>query len=423
MAKEEYITTIDVGSSNIRTVITQLFPEEKPRIIGVGQTVSNGMRKGTVADLEEVSQSIKSSLEEAEKIAGIQIENAYVSISGSHLQCLETKGVIAIGKADGEVTEDDVQRVIEASRAINLPHNYELLHIIPQKFILDDQEGIKDPIGMSGVRLEMKGLLVIGFTPHIKNISKCVFNAGVDINNFIVAPLAAAKSILNKRQEELGVVLMDIGGGTTSLAVYEERELIYSTVVPVGASHITNDIAIGLRTSIEVAEKVKIGYGSALPSEISKEDQVNLSEIDSHEEGSVSRKHIAEIIEARTEEIFILVEKELKKINKSALLPAGVVLVGGGAHLQGAVDLAKDTLKLPAQVGFPIELSGLVDKVDSPSFAVSIGMILWVLESEEVETYESRKGGKKSTGKEIFDKIPMRDAVSDIKKWFVKFLP
>ncbi|MFO7807239.1 MAG: cell division protein FtsA [Candidatus Moraniibacteriota bacterium] len=415
MAKENYIVSLDIGSSGVNTVISQIIPEEKPRVIGVGRSSSAGLRRGVIVDLEEVSQSIKSSVEQAERMAGINVEDVYVSIGGSHLFCNPTKGVIAVGKADGEVTEEDVERVMDASQAINVPHNYEILHVIPQSFNLDNQGGIKEPIGMSGVRLEMRGIIVMAFAPHLQNISKCLNNIGFEINGFVASPLASAKAVLNKRQKELGVVLVDIGGGTTSMAVYEERELIYLSVLPVGAGHITNDVAIGMRTSVDVAEKVKIKYGSAIPSEISKGDQINLSEIDSEEEGNVSRKHISEIIEARTEEIFQMVEKELKKINRSALLPAGAVLTGGGSCLHGMVDLAKDNLKLPAQVGFPAELSGLIDKVDDPTFSVSVGIILWALE-------EDRQSGSKNTSG-VFTNFKDFDKMKDVKKWFKGFLP
>lgn len=412
---------LDVGSSFVRTVVVQLVPEGKPRVVGVGITPSNGIRKGIVADIEDVSNSIRHSVEEAQQNSGVKIESAYVSVGGTQVECAEAKGVIAVGKADGEVTEEDVDRVISASQAINIPPNREILHIIPQGFRLDDQEGIKDPIGMNGVRLEMQGLIITGSTPHLRNIAKCVNGNDIDIEGFIVSPLASAKAVLNKRQKELGAVVIEIGGGTTSLAVYEEQELIHVAILPVGASHITNDIAIGLRTSIDVAEKVKLKYGSALPSEIDKKDQINLADLDENEEGAISRHHIAEIIEARLEEIFFLVEKELKQINRSALLPAGAILTGGGACLQGSVDLAKETLKLPSQTGFPVELSGLIDKVDNPAYAVPIGMIMWILE----DAIESNIEGRSSSSiKDLTSKVPsIKGSVDSMRKWFGKFLP
>ena len=427
MSRESYAVAIDIGSHSAKTIITQINEGEKPRIIGVGISPSEGMRRSSIIDLEEAGVSIKKSIELAEKMAGVEVDKALISIGGSHLQYIQTQGVIAIGRADGEVTEDDVQRVIEASQAVNIPHNYQLLHVIPQSFSLDSQRDIKDPVGMNGIRLEMKGILVVGFVPHIKNISKCLFGIGVETAGFVVSPLASSEAVLNKRQKELGVVMIDIGGGTTSIAVYEESELIHLAVIPVGAGHITNDVAIGLRTSIEVAEKVKIELGSALPFEIGEKEQVNLSEIEKEEEGTVSRRHICEIIEARVEEIFFLVEKELKKINKSALLPAGAVLVGGGAKLQGVVDLAKNTLKLPAQVGFPMELSGLIDKVDDPAFSVSVGMLIWSLneDNSEIDFSYTKRNSKGFTGnsKNVFSKIPGGEVVGEIKDWLGKFLP
>lgn len=426
MSKNDYIIVLDVGSSHIRTVVAQIINEEeqKPRIVGVSATESAGIRRGVVADIEEVSEAIKNSIEEAQRNSGVKIESVYVSIGGAHIECVEAKGVIAVGRADGEVTVEDIGRVTEAATAINLPQNKEILNLVPQSYRLDDQEGIKDPLGMSGVRLEVQGLVILGSTPHIRNITKCVNNNGIEVEGIIISPLAAAKAVLNKRQKELGVASIDIGGGTTSIAVYEERNLIHIAVLPVGAGHITNDIAIGLRTSIEVAEKVKLKYGSALSSEISKKDQINLADFDPNEEGTISRRHVAEIIEARLEEIFYMVEKELKKINRSALLPAGVVLTGGGACMQGSVDLAKEILKLPAQTGFPMELSGLVDKVDNPAFSVSIGMILWVLEDPVAMAGEGGKSLNLFSGKEIISKMSsVKDGAKTMKKWFGKFLP
>jgi cell division protein FtsA len=421
MPNNDYIVALDIGSSSIRTVVAQVIPKDKPRIIGVGVSVSSGIRRGEVADIEEVSNSIAQSIAKAELNSGIKIESVYVSIGGKHLECFETKGVIAVGRADGEVDESDVERVIEASQAVSLPPNKEVLHIIPQNYRLDDQEGIKDPVGMSGVRLEMQGMIIMGSAPHIKNITKCVHNNELEVDGLVISSLAAAKAVLSKRQKELGVILVDIGGGTTSISVYEERNLMHVAVIPVGADHITNDIAIGLRTSIDVAEKVKIKFGSALPREIDKKEQVNLADIDEGEEGTVAQKHVAEIIEARLEEIMFLVEKELKRIKRSALLPAGTVLVGGGACMQGSIDLTKDVLKLPAQTGFPVELSGLIDKVDNPAFSVAVGMIIWVTE-ETVITNGNEFGGKGNGNLSEAFKIVVGSAKT-AKKILKKFLP
>lgn len=418
-----YIVTIDIGSDNIRTVIAQPVDEQPPRIIGVGIIPSSGVRRGAIVEIEEVSKSIGKSVEMAELHSGIEVEDAYVSISGIDLEFMKIKGVVAVGLANGEVVESDVERAIEASQAINIPLNKEIVHIIPQSFQLDDQEKVKDPIGMNGVRLEMKGIVILGGSSNIKNITKCLDNNDIAINGLIAAPLAAAQSVLNKRQRELGSVLIELGAGVTSIIVYEEQEIIDLKIIPIGMGHVTNDIAIGLRTSIDVAEDVKLKYGSALPNEINKDDKINLADLDEEEESIVSRKYVSEIIEARIEEIFYEVEKELKIIERSALLPAGSILSGGGAYVHGTVDLAKDILKLPAQIGFPAEMSGLTDKVDSPAFNVAIGMLLWAMENDEegVSNDSTSSGSKMSNVAEKSVEI-IKGWFKIVKGWFKKFV-
>ncbi len=420
MANRDIVVGIDVGSTSIRTVIAQIFPEEeKPRIIGVGSAASAGVRKGVVVDLEETIKSINDSVEQAERTAGIAVTQAVVSIGGSHITSQNSKGVIAVGKADGEVTESDISRVINAAQAISIPPNKEIIHIIPESYSLDGNKNIKDPLGMNGVRLEVDVIIIEGSTPFIKNLNKCFEQARISIADFVLAPLAATKATLTKRQKELGVVLVDIGGGTTSVAVFEENNLIHTTILPIGGNHVTNDIAIGLRTSIDVAEKVKLEYGNALPREISKKEEINLAELDANEEGIVSRYHVAEIIEARLEEILLLVNKELKAIGRERLLPAGVVLTGGTAKMPGAVDLAKNVLGLPAQTGFPMPMGGLIDQVDDPTFVTVVGLVLWGLEnassSKSRGSMSGRLGEKFSKG--------MGGSMEGMKEWFGKFLP
>ncbi len=420
MSSRDIIVGIDVGSSNVRTVVAQVFPEEaNPRIIGVGTAFSNGVRKGIIVDLEETARAINESVEQAERTAGVNVNQAIVSIGGSHITSQNSKGVIAVGRADGEVTEDDIARVINAAQAISIPANKEIIHIIPENYALDDNKSIKDPLGMNGVRLEVDAMIIEGSTPFIKNLTKCFDQAGISARDFVLAPLAAAKSTLTKRQKELGVVLIDIGGGTTSVAVFEENDLLHATILPVGGNHITNDIAIGLRTSIDVAEKVKLEYGNASPREIGKKEEINLAEIDSQEEGIVSRYHVAEIIEARLEEILTLVNKELKSIGREKLLPAGAVIVGGTAKLPGVVDLTKNILGLPAQAGFPMQLSGLIDQVDEPTYVTAVGLIMWGLENAAV------KSGAGLIKNKLIDNFSsgMGTSLGGMKKWLGKFLP
>ncbi|NTU66507.1 MAG: cell division protein FtsA [Candidatus Moranbacteria bacterium] len=420
MSKKDIIVGIDIGSSSIRTVIAnRLTKDEKPRVIGVGVTPSFGVRRGVIVDLEEVSRALSESIEIAERIAGVQISHATLGVGGSHISSQYTKGVIAVGRADGEVTPDDIMRVIGAAQAISVPPNKEIIHIVPRGYSLDDQKNIKDPLGMNGVRLEVEAAIIEGPTQHMRNLAKCADQTGIGVDNFVLSPLAAAKSVLSKRQKELGVVLADIGGGSTSVTVFEENDLLHVTIIPVGGNHITNDIAIGLRTSIDVAEKVKLEFGNANPEEISKKENIDLSQLDSAEEGIVSRHHVAEIIQARLEEIFNLINKELRAIGRDRLLPAGIVITGGTSKLPGCVDLAKDMLGLPAQTGFPLPLGGLVDKVDDPSFATAVGLVLWALENEEMPLK------RENSGLNARNMLPgnMDETVNNIRKWFGKFLP
>lgn len=408
---------LDIGTSSINTVVAKVEAaqgELRPQIIGVGSSRSNGLRKGIVTDIDEVVSSLKKSIEEAERVSGAKIDSAYVSIGGSHIESLSSRGVVAVSRADGEISNEDVGRVIAASEAISLPLNREILHVIPRSFTVDSETGIKNPVGMNGVRLEVDTLIINGSTPFVKNLIKCVNEAGINIDGLVLNILASAMAILDKRQKDLGVVCLDIGGGTSSMVVYEEGELLDVKVLPVGASHVTNDLAIGLRTAIDIAEKVKVEYGSCLPDEINKKETIDLTKFGLEEDGLASRKEIAEIIEARILEILGLTTKELKRIGRDRLLPSGVITLGGGAKLPGLVDLAKRELKLPAQVGFPADLDGITDRVDDPGFATAVGLVLWGIDS-------------KLNGNSIRTPIPlvpsMGNTINKMKKWFKSFMP
>ncbi len=322
-----------------------------------------------------------------------------------------------MSKSDGEIREEDVERVIEAAQAVATPPNYEILHVIPRSFTVDNQKGIKDPIGMTGIRLEVDAQIIQGLTSQIKNLTKCIYRTGIDIDDLVVGVLASSESVLTKKQKDLGVAILNIGGSTTSLLVFEEGDVLHSAILPVGASHITNDIAIGLRTSIDLAEKIKVEYGSALPGEINKREEINLGEIDSREEGIVSQKHVAEIIEARCEEIFKMADKELQQIDRSGLLPAGVVLTGGGSKLTGLIEVAKKEFKLPAALGYPLDLGTTpVDKVNDLNFSTAIGLLYWGVALNSHDSRNSRKIN-----------IPKFSSVSDttdkMKKWFKTLIP
>ncbi|MBI4127722.1 MAG: cell division protein FtsA [Parcubacteria group bacterium] len=377
MAQPEVISGIDVGSTTIRTLIGQRQEEGSLAIIGIGVAPSEGLRRGVVVDVESAVSSISAALEAAERMAGMPVARALVAITGEHVASQESQGVIAISRPNGEIGEDDINRVIDASAAISIPPNREIVHIIPKTFSVDGQRGIKDPTNMNGVRLEVVSHLITGSVPFMKNLTKCVYQAGVDVEELVFAPLASANAVLTKRQRELGVTLIDIGGGTTSVVVYEEGNIIGSWVFPIGGMHITNDIAIGLRTSIDVAEAVKLAYGVADPTAVPAGATFNLKEVSQSEDSEVSQREVAEMIEARVAEIFGFVDGALKKIDRSGMLPIGAVLTGGTVKLPGMVEVAKRELRLPAKIGIPSQLTSLAGEISDPSYAVVSGLLKW----------------------------------------------
>ncbi len=414
MSQQNYLVGLDIGSLNVRVAVAKT--EEgapHPSIIGIGESPSAGIRKGVIIDIEEAVSAISSALEKVERMTGVAITHATVAIGGAHISSTESHGVIAVSRADGEITENDIIRVIDASQAISIPPNREIIHVIPKNFIVDGQSGIKDPLGMTGIRLEVDTVIVQAAAPFIKNLHKALARAGIQPSDMVLAPLAAAHAALTKRQKELGVALVDMGGGTTGLVVFEEGELLHTSIVPAGSGHITNDIAIGLRTSIETAERVKIEFAHAIAKEVSRNEEIDLSKVDENEEESVSRYHLAEITEARLEEIFNLVNKELKNIDRDGKLPAGVVLTGAGAKMPGILELAKKQLRLPVQIGYPANINTIIDRVEDPAFATAVGLVLWAHE------YSEGAKGSGKFGTDILESV----GLSKMKKLFKKFLP
>jgi cell division protein FtsA len=420
MPRLSTICGIDVGTSKVRTLIAEKpeNEEEKPQIIGIGEADTFGMRKGLVVDIEETANSINESVEQAERMAGVPVERAFVSIGSNDITTQASKGAIAIGRADGEVTEDDILRVNNAAQAISIPNNKEIIHAIPRSYSLDSQKQIKDPVGMNGVRLEVDSLIIEASTPYLKNMKKCFQKTGIAVEEMVLSPLAGETSVLTKRQKELGVVLVNIGGGTTSVIVLEEGDILHLSIIPIGGNNITNDIAIGLRTSIEVAEEVKIKYGSSLSENISKSEKINLKKFDKNEDGIASKRHVAEIIEARMDEIFELVNRELKVIDRDGMLPAGAVLIGGSVKIPGCVETAKKTLKLPTLIGQTREIGGIIDKFKDPAFATVCGLLYWGLENETQQKHSSISlPGVSKMGQSV------AYSVNKIKKWLKEFLP
>lgn len=398
MSKENIVIGLDLGTSQIRTIVAQIQGDDsRPLVLGVGTAPSAGISNGVVTDMEETISAINKSKEEAERIAGIPIEHAFVSINGRHITSQFSRGVVAVSRADGEISEEDMSRVINAAEAVSVPTNKQILTVVPCYYTIDGQDQIKCPVGMNGVRLEVNALLIESAVNFIRNVEKCVEQrCGIDIDEMIFAPIAATKAVVTRRQKELGVVVVDMGKETTGITIYEDGNILGARVIPVGSGHITNDIAIGLRTSIDVAERIKLGYGNTVPEDIDKNEQIDLSEIDANEEGVFKRRYVSEIIEARVEEIFAMVDEELKKLDKSGMLPAGIVITGGGAKLPGLVAMAKKVLRLPAQIGCPMEMNGIVDKIDDPEFATSVGLVLW--EADDNGIYISGKSAGAKLG-------------------------
>lgn len=378
MPKERVIASLDIGSAKIRTVVAVVDGErdqESPNVIGVGLSPSMGIRKGNVIDVEELIHNIISSLEDAERMAGVPINHVYVGTSGSYIESFDSKGVIAI--SGSEITQDDVGRVLEAAQAVSIPANRRILHIEPKSYTVDEQRGIKNPVGMTGIRLEVEAHIITGHIQHVKNLEKCVDQAGVDIDDMVPATIAASETVLTRRQKELGAVVIDIGAGCTSMAVFEESTILHSAALPVGGESVTNDIAIGLRTSIDTAEKIKIEYGSVLPQEIPERELIDLSTVSKVDTQTVSKKYMAEIMQARYYEIFSLVQEELTRIGRNGMLPAGALLTGAAVKAPGVLDLARDVLGLPVQMGFPVDIGGVIEKVDDPAYATALGTLVW----------------------------------------------
>jgi cell division protein FtsA len=381
MAHEEIIVGVDIGSTSIKIAVSQnTFSEGSQQglhIIGAVEHEAEGINRGVITSIEEAMTSLTKALEKAEKLIGRPIEEAWVSISGGQIASQISKGVVAVSKTDGEIREEDMERAIEAAKTVTTPPNFEIIHVIPRSFTVDGQSNIKDPVGMTGVRLEVETYIVEGLSSQIKNLTKCIYQTGIDIEDLVLAPLATGEAVLTNRQKELGVVMVNIGGANTGIVVYEQGDLLNTTIIPLGSEHITSDIAIGLRTSIEVAEKIKLKYGQASVKGIDKKEEFDLNEFDVNEEGLVSKRYLAEIIEARVEEIMEKVDEELKKIERSGALPAGVILTGAGAKLPKIIEVCKRKLRLPAALGYPYEIVSVIDKVNDLSFTTAIGLIKW----------------------------------------------
>jgi cell division protein FtsA len=417
---EEIFTGLDVGTYSIRVAVGKLMPSspggEQIHMIGAVEVPSIGVSKGTITNLEDAVSSISRALEQAERITGVALNKAWVGINGSHIISQESRGVVGVGRSDGEIREEDVERAIEAARTVATPTNYEIIHVIPRSFTVDGQRGVKDPVGMNGIRLEVDALIIQGLGSQIKNLTKAVYRTGLDIEDLVFSILATAEAVVSERQKELGVCVLNIGAATTSLVVYEEGDVLHTAVLPIGSDHVTSDIAIGLKTSLEVAEQVKLNYATCQPDEVTKKEEINLAEMGSVEDEIVGKKFVADITEARVQEIFEHVDLELKKIDRSGMLPAGVILTGGGAKLRGIREVAKSSLRLPVTIGLPMGVTSVIDKINDPAMSTAIGLVLW---GHHIRSL----GGKGGLGN-IFSKVgDLNKITSVLKKLFRSLKP
>ena len=390
---ERTIVGLDVGTTKICTLVGEIDEIGGLRVVGVGVTPARGIRKGVVVNVQEATHAIALSIEKAEQISGYTVESAYVGLAGAHVSAINSRGVVAINRGERGIQPADIERALDAARAIALPHNREVLHVIPRCYTVDGDDGVRDPLGMQAYRLEVESHIVTGSTSSIHNLVKCVQATGVGIDALVLEPLASGEAVLTDVEREMGVVLADIGGGTTDIAVFIEGSIWHTVVVPTGGEHITNDIAIGLRTPFTTAEELKIKHGHARSEYINPNETIDVAMFGEGERQRVSRQLLAKIIEARVEETFDLIHQEIKRSGYDGLLPAGVVLCGGTADLAGIRDLARDVLNLPVRIGAPQDLRGLVDILGSPAYATSTGLLEWGMHHDVPRPDRAQRNG------------------------------
>lgn len=383
--QDQVIAAIDVGTTKVCTVLGHLTPSGRAEVVGVGVAPSRGLRKGVVVNIEEAVEAVADSIERAERSSGYEVGSAIVGIAGSHVESLNNQGVVAVASPDRMITVDDVNRAMESARTVNIPSNRELLHVIDRSYRVDDQEGVRNPIGMHGFRLEVQAHIVTAAATSVQNLARCIERLGIEVDDLVLESIASAEAVLSDEEREMGVVLADIGGGTTDLAIFVDGSVWQSCVLPVGGFHLTNDLAIGLRAPFAVAEQLKVTYGHALPHGIDPDEQVELAGFGGEARRVVSRHAIAEIIEARVEEILAMIANEVRRCGQEGLLPAGLVLTGGTARLKGIEVLASELIGLPVRIGEPTGLTGLVDSVNSPDYATALGLLLWGLRHGQID--------------------------------------
>jgi cell division protein FtsA len=389
--KNSIVVGLDIGTSKVCAVIGEMT-ESGVEIIGVGSHASQGLRKGVVINIEATVNSVKKAVEEAGLMAGCEVHTVFTSISGGHIKAFNSHGIVAV--KNKEVTQRDLERVIDAARAVAIPMDRDVLHVLPQDYIIDDQDGSREPLGMSGVRLEAKVHIVTGAATSAQNIVKCCNRTGLSVAEIVLAPLAAAGAVLTDEERELGVVLIDVGGGTTDIAIYHDGAVKHTAVIGIGGNHVTNDIAAGLRTPFNDAERIKQRHGVAKASMVTPDERVDVPSVAGKGAGSVSRQILCEIIEPRLDEIFEMVQKEVAKSGFEGALTSGIVITGGSMLLPGVVEMAERSFGLPVRLGVPTHVRGLTDIISNPTYATGVGLVLHGMKRHERGVYLAREDNK-----------------------------
>jgi len=372
---QNIIVGLDIGTSKVAAIVASTVDDNTVEVIGLGTSASKGLKKGVVVNIESTVQSIQRAVEEAELMAGCQIDSVYAGIAGSHIRSLNSHGIVAI--RDHEVSQADVDRVIDAARAVAIPADQRMLHILPQEFIIDDQDGIREPVGMSGVRLEAKVHMVTGAVSAAQNIIKCIRRCGLEVDDIILEQLASSQAVLTEDEKDLGVCLVDIGGGTTDIAVFSDGSIRHTAVIPIAGDQITNDIAVALRTPTQYAEDIKIKYACALTQLANPDESIEVPSVGDRASRRLARQTLAEVVEPRYEELLTLVQNELRRSGFEEICAAGIVLTGGCSKMEGVIELAEEVFHVPVRIGLPTRVSGLVDVVRNPIYATGVGLLMY----------------------------------------------
>ncbi len=377
MPKNTYIVGLDIGTRKVAVIIGEVTEERKVEVIGIGAADSKGLRKGVVVDLEATTSAIRKAQEEAELMAGVEIQSAFVGISGAHIKSFNSRGVIAVSGKNREISREDIRRVIDQSKAVSIPPDREIIHVIPQEFVVDEQDGIKAPLGMSGIKLEVNVHIVTSAITSVQNLRTCVERAEIEIEQIVLSQIATADSILTHDEKELGVGLIDIGAGTTEVAIFERGSLWYTSIIPIGGDNFTNDIAVGLRTPIPEAEKIKKKFGCVAGPALEEQETIEVPSVGKARKPRIlGRQILADIIQPRAEEIFRLVDNDIKRMGYEKSLNSGIVLTGGTALLDGLEEVAEEIFDLPVRRGDPTGVGGLVDRVGTPDYATAVGLLI-----------------------------------------------